>query len=102
MRYLERAIVRMLGVLAGVIRPGLVGCGGDDDEANPSGNYQGTMQDSLAGTGAMTATLDPTQVVRVSSVYIATPASTLVCVTTLKKRITSIRTMYTALSPTGR
>jgi hypothetical protein len=32
MRYLERATVRMLGVLICMIGLGLVGCGGDDDE----------------------------------------------------------------------
>jgi hypothetical protein len=57
MRYLERATLCMLGVLVCVIGLALVGCGGDDDEDNLSGNYRGTIQDSLAGTGTLTATL---------------------------------------------
>jgi hypothetical protein len=57
MRELERATIRLLGVLACVIGLALVGCGGDDDEDNLSGNYQGTIQDSLVGTGTITATL---------------------------------------------
>jgi len=57
MRYLERATIRRLGVLVCVIGLALVGCGGDDDEDDLSGNYRGTIQDSLVGTGTMTATL---------------------------------------------
>jgi hypothetical protein len=57
MRYLERATVRMLGVLLCMIGLGLVGCGGDDDEETVSETFRGTIQDSLAGPGTITVTL---------------------------------------------
>lgn len=57
MRYRERGTVRMLVILACVLGLVLVGCGGGDDEDNVAGNYRGTIQDSLAGTGTITATL---------------------------------------------
>jgi hypothetical protein len=75
MRSLERVTICMLGILTCVLGLGLVGCGsdatcvlgggivgcgGDDDEDNLSGTYRGTMQDSLVGTGTITATLAQT------------------------------------------
>ena len=37
----------------------LAGCGGDDDnnDTNVAGTFRGTIQDSIAGTGTITATL---------------------------------------------
>jgi hypothetical protein len=75
MRSLMRVTIGMLGILACVLGlvlvgcggdaacvfgSGLIGCGGDDEEENLSGTYQGTMQDSLVGTGTLTATLAQT------------------------------------------
>src|SRR5262245_40765019 len=75
MRALERVTICMLGILTcglglGVVGcggdatcglgAGIVGCGGDEEEAKLSGNYRGTMQDSLMGPGTMTATLTQT------------------------------------------
>jgi len=71
MRSLEHVTICLLGILTCVLVLGVVGCGSDatcvlalgvvgcggDDEHNLSGNYRGTMQDSLAGTGTITATL---------------------------------------------
>jgi hypothetical protein len=72
MRSLEHVTICLLGILTCVLvlgvvgcgsdatcvlALGVVGCGGDDDEDHLSGNYRGTMQDSLAGTGTITATL---------------------------------------------
>jgi hypothetical protein len=56
MHYLNRVVVQLV-VLGWVVGLVLVGCGGDGAEDDVSGNYQGTIQDSLAGSGTMTATL---------------------------------------------
>ena len=76
MRELERATIRLLGVLACVIGLAVVGCGGDDEEDNLSGNYRGTIQDSLAGTGTITATLAQNDSMVTGTFQISFPAGT--------------------------
>ena len=51
--YVEIGLVMMIWVV-------LAGCGGDDDDkndANVTGTFRGTIQDSIAGTGTITVTL---------------------------------------------
>jgi hypothetical protein len=56
MHYLNRVVVQLV-VLVWVVGLMLVGCGSDDAEDDVSGNYRGTIQDSLVGSGTITATL---------------------------------------------
>jgi hypothetical protein len=51
--YMGIGLVTMIWVV-------LAGCGGDDDDnndANVTGTFRGTIQDSIAGTGTITVTL---------------------------------------------